>query len=303
MNVQQLLSGYYSPLEIDLYLQDHNICLQGNAPTDALTNPVINEFKIQNPRLCMEQIVMSPEYVAAFEAALLANSSAQGIQIPFTTYYTYKTSLKARSTAESTFWVRKPVRYLKGVYWAAYPRGGGDNDYTNNPKHDAYRPARQLPDVTRAAEYEAGTGTGSSRISKWQVAIGTKSYREIDDQTNVRNFECAESEIQFQKAVGHYNDYATGTDEITAQQRVLNNSVQGIDLEFSPDNDVLASETTLNSNDIRIKLKQDNLDMAVPNAAQDNAQLDAFNWDVIVMCQYQASVALFPGNETRLLVT
>ena len=35
----------------------------------------------------MDQIVMSPEYVSAFESALLANSSAQGIQIPFTTYY------------------------------------------------------------------------------------------------------------------------------------------------------------------------------------------------------------------------
>ena len=32
---------------------------------------------------------------------------------------------------------------------------------------------------------------------------------------------------------------------------------QDADLEYSPDNDVLASETTLNSNDIRLTIKQD----------------------------------------------
>ncbi len=294
-NCQQLLSGYYSPLEIDLYLQDPAVCLsKANANNDH--DDYIPNYIIQKPRLCMEQIVMSPEYVSAFEAALLANSSAQGIQIPFTTYYTYQQRIKD----QTTFWVRKPVRYLKGVYW-----GATQASKSNASQYDSYGFSRV---TSNGASTSAGRGTaalsdGTSAhatcISKWRVSIGTKTYREIDDARGYDSLtefkakpSCNESDVMFAKAVGHYNDYTTEDDSLAPIQRVLNNQVQGIDLEFSPDNDVLASETTLNSNDVRLELW----------AKQGNAD-DGNQYDIWTFLQYQASIALFPGNETRLLVT
>jgi len=298
MNVQQLLSGYYSPLEIDLYLQDPQICCQaakaqgGMTALDGNFKPV--DFELKNVRLCMDQIVMSPEYVSAFEAALLANSSAQGIQIPFTTYYTYRQNITGGSNEQPTFWIRRPVRYLKGVYWGAYPKA-----VENVGHQDNYRPCRVERHINgnRGHSQAAPDDNRNARLAAWRIAIGTKNYRQIDDATGLENigtnekFHCNESQVMFAKAVGHYNDYATETDELNAAQKVLNNACQGIDLEFSPDNDVLASETTLNSNDVRLEIKSGNI------AAQ------ATGYDIYTYLQYQASIALFPGNETRLLVT
>ena len=82
-------------------------------------------------------------------------------------------------------------------------------------------------------------------------------------------------------------------DWLRGQQKKWNSMYQGIDLEYSPDNDVLASETTLNSNDVRMRIRSNVNE--TPNAAE--------KWHIYTFLQYQASIALFPGNETRLLVT
>ncbi len=308
MNSQQLLSGYYSPLEIDLYLQDPRIAVQAGSSRSA-TDSVCDNYTIEEPRLCIDQIVMSPEYVSAFEAALLANSSAQGIQIPFTTYYTYVQRIKG----DATYWIRKPVRYLKAIYWGAI-----QSDAVS--QYDSYAFCRATSDKTgthrgqsklnvttgSASTFQAGATNQefAGAINKWKVSIGTKSYREIDD--NPGNLKatggppnCNESDVFFAKSVGHYNDYSTETAEYSAEERVKHCQNQGIDLEFAPDNDVLASETTLNSNDVRLQLT------VKPSEQQSNnaAIADAAEFDVYTFLQYQASIALFPGNETRLLVT
>jgi len=269
MNVQQLLSGYYSPLEIELYIQDPNISceLLSGASDGARASNIV----IQNPRLCMEQIVMSPEYVSAFESALLSNSNAQGIQIPFSTYYTYSTDIKA---TDQTFWVRKPVRYLRSIYWA--------NTETAPTNQNNYRFF-----INRPANSGIAENGSADRVTEWDVAIGTKKYRSIRER-DATNGIGNESEIFFAKAVGHYNDYMTESDEIKPAHKKLLNSVQGLDLEYSPDNDVLASETTLNSNDVRLTIKKTGSTNAIRT---------------MVFLNYQASIALFPGNETRLLVT
>ena len=269
MNVQQLLSGYYSPLEIDLYLQAPETC--GVAYVDAAADNALANYVVQRPRLCIEQVVMSPEYVSAFEAALLANSSAQGIQIPFTTYYTYETDLNG---TDVTFWVRKPVRYLKGVYWAALQNG--QKVLANS---DSYRFKRQRSND----ENTAVNAVSADQIQQWQVSIGTKSYRQIDDETaEAADFNCNESQVMFAKAVGHYNDYSVESSECTnGLQKTIRCQVQGIDLEFSPDNDVLASETTLNSNDVRLRIKQ-----ATHAAARQ--------YKCMVFMQYQSSIAFIP---------
>ena len=138
MNIQQLLSGYYSPLEIELYLQDPSVSCE---LIDGSSADKANDIEISNPRLCMEQIVMSPEYVSAFESALLSNSNAQGIQIPFSTYYTYSTD---QQNDDTTFWVRKPVRYLRSIYWGATypaPKDGCNYDfYRKQPDADCVSP-------------------------------------------------------------------------------------------------------------------------------------------------------------------
>ena len=59
-----------------------------------------------------------------------------------------------------------------------------------------------------------------------------------------------------------------------------------------PDNDVLASETTLNSNDVRLTL-----------TVSDNHTENHAEFVVFTFLEYQASIALYPGNETRLLIT
>jgi len=299
-NVQQLLSAYYSPLEIDLYLQDPAVCcqstrLQGGADASIDANLPMN-YEISGARLCIDQIVMSPEYVSAFEAALLANSSAQGIQIPFTTYYTYRQNISATANNKPTFWIRRPVRYLKGVYWGAYPSTFEQNSA------DSYRPVRVYPHTDRVkSSVSSGLDrSNSAHIAAWRIAIGTKNYREISDVPGVTTagsnhrykFHCNESQLMFAKAVGHQNDYATETSEFNATQKPLNNAVQGIDLEFSPDNDVLASETTLNSNDVRLEITTVN-----------SSGIGNSTYNIYTFLQYQASIALFPGNETRLLVT
>ncbi len=307
MNIQQLLSGYYSPLEIDLYLQDPRICCNKrgySSLADYKTTTVqtayddvavfAQDYTINRPRLCIDQIVMSPEYVSAFEAALLSNSSAQGIQIPFTTYYSYKTSTKggAQADGEMTYWVRKPVRYLKGIYWGAIQTD------KENALFDSYRFQRISTSNNSVNQGVLGAAaadnTNYSHIPSYQISIGTKTYREITDftpgQAENQTARCYESDVHFAKAVGHYNDYSTEDASLNPFQRVLNNQTQGIDLEFSPDNDVLSSETTLNSNDVRFKIKY-NINGTGP----------AFG--IYSFLQYQASVALFPGNETRLLVT
>ena len=240
---------------------------------------------------------MSPEYVSAFEAALLANSSAQGIQIPFTTYYTYQTSITGEASQDTTFWIRKPVRYLKAVYWGAI-----QEDKDHNGHEDSYRFSRVTTDhtgITAAPSLAPGTESDALVIESHQISIGTKTYREIDDAAHqkpekIHEINCNESDVFFAKAVGHYNDYSTETSELNGQQKVYANQTQGIDLEFSPDNDVLASETTLNSNDIRMRLKSGG--KGLKGSTQKN-------YNIYTFVQYQASVALFPGNETRLLVT
>ena len=298
-NLQQLLSGYYSPLEIELYLQDPSVC--GVRSSMGHNNTECDVIEVINPRLCIDQIVMSPEYVSAFEAALLANSAAQGIQIPFQTYYNYSTDVQ---NDDVTFWVRKPVRYLRSVYFGAVANGAESDSTTSDQnsslsdgKTDAYKFTRFTPAVLGT---NAPRVTDCAKIYAWQVAIGTKSYRFIEDGTNTLNVSHEstqatadtfnESDVFFAKSVGHYNDYDTESAEYNPLERRLALACQGVDLEFSPDNAVLASETTLNSNDIRIRLKIKSIGTGG-------------NFRVFVFTAYQASIALFPGNETRLLVT
>ena len=56
---------------------------------------------------------------------------------------------------------------------------------------------------------------------------------------------------------------------------------------FSPDASVLAAESTLNSNDVRLKL----------------VGTGGSTFRIYVFLKYQASLALYPGNEVRLLDT
>ena len=310
LKLQQLLSGYYSPLEIELYLQDPKLCgvransAYGNtiASGTVLATWECTKIKITNPRLCIDQIVMSPEYVSAFEAALLANSAAQGIQIPFQTYYNYTTDIE---NEDVTFWVRKPVRYLRSVYWGGIASGGSggvedDTAALSNGTSDAYNFTRITPSAATGTAGPVPNANGS-KIFSYQVAIGTKSYRAIEDgssdawtaasEVDEKTAEtCNESDFMFAKAVGQYNDYDTESAEYQPFERRFTQACQGIDLEFSPDNDVLASETTLNSNDIRLRIRSKKLG-------------NGGKFRIFVFTAYQASIALFPGNETRLLVT
>ena len=140
---------------------------------------------------------MSPEYVSAFESALLANSSAQGIQIPFTTYYTYQQNISGK--ADTTFYVRKPVRYLKGVYWGAIQR-----EFDINGPNDNYRFARQRRNENGIAA-DAATNTINKLNNNLQKLGFTSKHLmlrktpftscQMDTQIRMQNAKCIHCQL------------------------------------------------------------------------------------------------------------
>ena len=111
MNMQTLVSGYYAPLEISLYLADPRNVLQSCHRT-----LFGSDYSIKDPRLCIRELVLSPSYVSAFEGALVERSSSNGVQMSFDTYSVFSNIINCSSTGAQTFWLRQPVRYLRGVY-------------------------------------------------------------------------------------------------------------------------------------------------------------------------------------------
>ena len=113
MNMQTLVSGYYAPLEISIFIDQSGVCMRAG---EAITANVATQYKITNPRLCIDEIVVTPQYTAAFEAALVERSSSNGVQMSFDTYSVFTNPIGGGGAGSSTFWLRQPVRYLRGVY-------------------------------------------------------------------------------------------------------------------------------------------------------------------------------------------
>lgn len=302
LDCQTLLSGYYMPLEIDLFLEDPKVCGQLSSSITDNARPVTS-YGVTNPRLCIDQIILSPEYVSAFEAQMIAASGGPGIQIPFQSYYTFDT---LESPGDTTFWVRKPVRYLRSVMWGAVEQqaraisveakeateedpeviGVPGNGGTEEGFEDSFRFGRV--NLVRAG-LGALAAVGTYGINSWQVSVGSKNYREIaGTDATVQNNNFEESDCMFYKCVKSYNDSTVGNDEFKPSLRKCHMAQTGLDLDFSPDLSVLASESTLNGNDVRLRLK---------------GTAGANKFKIYVFMKYQCSLALYPGNEVRLLET
>ena len=113
MNMQTIISGYYAPLEISIYLDDAAVCMEPGTHT---LNAIPTQYKIHQPRLCIDELVLTPSYLSAFESALVERSSSNGVQMSFDTYSVFSNTINCSSTGAQTFWLRQPVRYLRGVY-------------------------------------------------------------------------------------------------------------------------------------------------------------------------------------------
>ena len=322
-----LTSGYYAPLEISLYLADPRICLQSNKETAVGVN-----YSIKAPRLCIDELVLTPQYVAAFEGALVQRSSSNGVQMSFDTYSVFSNTIDFSTTCSTTFWLRQPVRYLRGMYWGAVyadylsnVTGHADYGGNYNGVGDAFCFSRGVMHRTKdlleggaAIEKNPLFKSAGKGIRGWQVTVGSKSYRKID-ATASPDFDgpgaaistpgmdgadpavvaaqnnYLEDDVMFYKAIGRYGEPGVGTDEFRPEVKKYKSAQTGLDFDNCPDNSVLSCETTLANNDVRLEL-------FVAKGTNESAGLTKQNYRVYTIFHYQGAMSLFPGNECRLLI-
>ena len=177
---------------------------------------------------------------------------------------------------------------LRDTYTSAMGKSEGK---ARNTLADAYRMSRV--GMTRAANAANAVASGAG-IGRWQLSIGSKSYREIngDTATNLEDCNFEESECMWRKVMKSYDGYQ-GNDEFKPSVRNMHIAQTGLDLDFSPDAGVLSAETTLNNNDIRLRL----VGRRCTNVPAD------VKFRVYVMSKYQCALSVYPGNEVRMLET
>ena len=316
MNMQTLISGYYAPLEISIFMDDARVCLQTN---DSKKETVGKKYEIKNPRLCIDEIVVTPQYTAAFDAALVERSSSNGVQMSFDTYSVFTNPVGKLKTGTQTFWLRQPVQYLRGFYWGAV----NSDDIVNksnvancggcfNGRDDAFDFVRGA--IARPTGKTDGGGTadallfqgGSCGMISWQVSVGSKNYREIKPHTGIldkwdvstdgslnQNYE--EDDVIFFKVICRYGEPGVGTDEYRPEMRKFKIAQTGIDFDNSPDSEVLSCETTLANNDVRLAI-------TMAPAKGEITEMGDTQYRCYSVFHFQGAMSLFPGNECRLLV-
>lgn len=109
MHMQTLISGYYAPLEISIFIDDVRVCIETFNPVD----PAGDDYEIINPCLCIDEIICMSPYVAAFEGALIACSSTNDVHMSFDTYSVFTNQIDSTQVGVTTFLLRQPVRYLR----------------------------------------------------------------------------------------------------------------------------------------------------------------------------------------------
>ena len=87
-------------------------------------------MKIADIRMCIDGLMVTPQYTQAFEAALVERSASNGVQMSFDMYQVFENPIKAAGGA-ITFWLMQPVRYLRGVYCGSvYAENNQATDFT-----------------------------------------------------------------------------------------------------------------------------------------------------------------------------
>ena len=113
MNIQTLLSGYYAPLKISIFLNNMKVFLE---TISKVLGHVGSVYTIMKLCLCKDEIMCMSAYVAAFDDALVKRSSSNNVHMSFDTYPVFTNPVAGAVTEYNVFWLRQPVKYLRCVY-------------------------------------------------------------------------------------------------------------------------------------------------------------------------------------------